>query len=78
MAKKVVEQEKSLFEGVNLGGARAEGENFGEYKSRLKANKEILKLYNSLGRTKFKEMFPDGVKEAVEGMAEFVYNENYK
>ena len=31
----------------------------------MKQNKQILKLYNTVGRDVFKEMFPNGVQEAI-------------
>tara|TARA_Y100001963_G_scaffold37677_1_gene52610 strand:- start:258 stop:482 length:225 start_codon:yes stop_codon:yes gene_type:complete len=55
----------SAFEGVNLSNARSEGESYENYRKRLKANEQILKLYNTVGRDVFKEMFPNGVKEAL-------------
>ena len=56
----------SAFAGVNLSNARSEDESYEDYKKRLKQNNQILKLYNTIGRDNFKEMFPNGVKEALE------------
>ena len=55
----------SAFAGVNLSNARSENESYEDYKKRLKQNEGILKLYNTVGRDNFKEMFPNGVQEAV-------------
>ena len=55
----------SAFEGINLSNARSEGESYEDYRKRLKQNKGILKLYNTIGRDAFKEMFPGGVQEAL-------------
>ena len=64
------------FEGLNLSNARSEDETYEKYKSRLRTNKKIMKLYNTIGRDNFKEMFPNGVHEALENSAEEIYNEN--
>ena len=53
------------FAGVNLSNARSENESYEDYKKRLKQNEQILKLYNTVGRDNFKEMFPNGVEEAL-------------
>jgi hypothetical protein len=63
------------FEGLNLSDARMENETREEYKNRLKANKKIMKIYFKVGREAFKEMFPNGVTDALLE-AEAVYNEN--
>ena len=55
----------SAFDGVNLSNARSENESYEDYKKRLKQNEGILKLYNTVGRDNFKEMFPNGVEEAL-------------
>ena len=55
----------SAFNGVNLSNARSENESYEDYKKRLKQNEQILKLYNTVGRDHFKEMFPNGVQEAL-------------
>jgi len=64
------------FEGLNLSDARMENETREEYKNRLKANKKIMKIYFKVGREAFKEMFPNGVHEALENSAEEIFNEN--
>ena len=53
------------FAGVNLSNARSENESYEDYKKRLKQNEQILKLYNTVGRDVFKEMFPGGIEEAL-------------
>ena len=53
------------FAGVNLSNARSENESYENYKKRLKQNEDILKLYNRVGREIFKQMFPNGVQEAL-------------
>ena len=53
------------FNDINLSNARSEGESYEDYRKRLKQNKGILKLYNTIGRDNFKEMFPGGVGEAL-------------
>ena len=53
------------FNDVNLSNARSENESYEDYKKRLKQNEQILKLYNTVGRDNFKEMFPNGVEEAL-------------
>ena len=55
----------SAFNEVNLSNARGENESFEDYKKRQKQNKAILKVYNTVGRDNFKEMFPNGVLEAI-------------
>ena len=65
----------SAFAGVNLSNARSENESYEDYKKRLKQNEQILKLYNTVGRDNFKEMFPAGVQEALKSV-EKTSNEN--
>ena len=55
----------SAFAEINLSNARSENESYEDYKKRLKQNKEILKLYDTVGRDAFKEMFPNGIQEAI-------------
>ena len=50
---------------LDLNNARNENESYEDYKKRLKQNKAILKLYNTVGLDAFKEMFPAGVGEAL-------------
>ena len=63
MAKEI--DNYKAFAGVNLSNARSENESYEDYKKRLKQNEGILKLYNTVGRDVFKEMFPGGVEEAL-------------
>ena len=55
----------SAFNELNLSNARSENESYEDYKKRLKQNKAILKLYKTVGRDNFKEMFPNGIIEAI-------------
>ena len=59
------------FAGLNLSNARSEDETYEQYKNRLQQNKKILKLYSTVGRDNFKEMFPGGVQEALKKAEEF-------
>jgi len=58
----------SAFNDINLSNARSENESYEDYKKRLKQNNDILKLYNTVGRDVFKEMFPGGVGEALKNL----------
>ena len=53
------------FEGVNLSNARSEDESYEDYRKRLKQNKDILKMYSTVGRENFKQMFPNDILEAL-------------
>ena len=64
----------SAFAEVNLSNARSENESYEDYRKRLKQNKAILKLYNTVGRDAFKEMFPNGVQEALKNTEKTVHN----
>ena len=55
----------SAFNELNLSNARSENESYEDYKKRLKQNEQILKLYKTVGRDNFKEMFPNGIQEAL-------------
>ena len=55
----------SAFAEINLSNARSENESYEDYKKRLKQNKDILKLYSTVGRDNFKQMFPNGIEEAL-------------
>ena len=63
MAKEI--DNYKAFAGVNLSNARSENESYEDYKKRLKQNKDILKLYSTIGRDNFKQMFPNGIEEAL-------------
>ena len=58
----------SAFNDINLSNARSENESYEDYKKRLKQNEGILKLYRTVGRDVFKEMFPGGVGEALKNL----------
>jgi len=60
----------SAFNEVNLSNARSENESYEDYKKRLKQNEQIIKLYNQVGRDGFKEMFPNGIQEAIKNADE--------
>ena len=55
----------SAFNDINLNNARSENESYEDYKKRLKQNRQIIKLYNQVGRDNFKQMFPNGIIEAI-------------
>ena len=63
MAKEI--DNYKAFAGVNLSNARSENESYEDYKKRLKQNKDILKLYSTVGRDNFKQLFPNGILEAL-------------
>tara|TARA_B100001063_G_scaffold65759_1_gene59749 strand:+ start:241 stop:477 length:237 start_codon:yes stop_codon:yes gene_type:complete len=63
MAKEI--DNYNAFAEVNLSNARSENESYEDYKKRLKQNEQILKLYKTVGRDNFKEMFPNGIQEAL-------------
>ena len=71
-------EEYRPFSKLNLSNARSEGESYEDYRKRLKQNKKILEVYNTIGRDAFKELFPNGVHEALKNSAEEAYNENEK
>ena len=64
----------SAFNELNLSNARSENESYEDYKKRIKQNKEILKVYSIVGRDVFKEMFPNGVEEALKNTEKIVHN----
>ena len=53
--------ENSVFKDLNLSDARSENETREEYKLRLKQNRQVMKIYNKVGREQFKQLFPEGV-----------------
>ena len=55
----------SAFAKVNLSNARSENESFEDYKKRQKQNGEIVKIYKTVGRDNFKQMFPNGIIQAI-------------
>ena len=64
MKQTEIKQDISLLN-VNLSNARSENESYEDYRARLKRNKDILKTYFTMGREAFREMFPNGVAEAI-------------
>ena len=53
--------ENSVFKDLNLSDARSKNETREEYKLRLKQNRQIMKVYNTVGREQFQQMFPEGI-----------------
>jgi len=70
------EDNYSAFNDLNLSNARGENEPYTAYKLRQKQNRKLLKMYNTIGRDAFKELFPAGVGEALKNSSEEAYNEN--
>ena len=68
----------SAFAEINLSNARSEGETYEQYKGRLRQNKSIIKTYFQLGRDAFKEMFPNGIQEAIKNADEEAEKANAK
>jgi len=67
-----IKQDISLLN-TNLSNARSENESYIDYRARLKRNKDILRTYFTMGREAFREMFPNGVAEAItEAQAQMV------
>jgi len=62
----------SAFNELNLSNARSENESYEDYRIRLKQNEQTIKLYNTIGRDNFKQMFPNGIKEALKASQEKV------
>ena len=60
----------SAFNELNLSNARSENESYEDYKIRLKQNEQTIKLYKTVGRDSFKQMFPNGIKEALKASQE--------
>ena len=58
-------EEYRPLKGLDLNNARNENESYKDYRKRLKQNSEILKLYSVVGLDAFKEMFPNGIGEAI-------------
>ena len=57
----MAEKNYNAFEGLNLSDARSKNETREEYKLRLKQNRQVMKVYNKVGREQFKQMFPEGI-----------------
>ena len=68
-AAKVKENEnRSLFDGLNLSGKRGDDETYEEYVDRRKTNKMFMKVYKQEGRDQCWEMFPEGFKSVLGSM----------
>ena len=63
MAKEI--DNYSAFAELNLSNARSENESYEDYRERLWRNEKVLKLYNTVGRDVFKQMFPEGIQYKV-------------
>ena len=57
-------QEHSLLD-TNLSNARSENESYEDYRNRLRINKEVIKTYFTVGREAFREIYPNGVGDAI-------------
>ena len=57
----MTEKNYSAFENLNLNDTRSKNETREEYKLRLKRNRQIMKIYDKVGREKFQQMFPEGI-----------------
>ena len=68
--------ENSVFKDLNLSDARSKNETREEYKLRLKQNRQVMKLYNTVGREQFQQMFPEGVNYGMFKPKEEVKEEN--
>tara|TARA_R110001632_G_scaffold212398_1_gene338169 strand:- start:422 stop:670 length:249 start_codon:yes stop_codon:yes gene_type:complete len=68
----------NAFAEVNLSNARSENESYEDYKKRQKQNEQITKLYKTVGRDGFKEMFPNGILEAIKNADEEAEKANAK
>jgi tagatose-1,6-bisphosphate aldolase len=55
----------SVFEGINLYSKREDGEDYGEYKQRMKLIKNLQKIYKNLGREECKLQYPQGFAYAI-------------
>ena len=60
----IVMEQQSVFTDLNLSDARLDNESREDYKSRLKFNRKVLKLYNKIGREAYKAAFPQGIVKA--------------
>jgi len=75
--KKMYEDaESNPFNGVNLSNTREEGENYEEYRQRLKLNNILQKQYRKVGREQFIQMYPAGVKYAIDQAKEEIMKNN--
>ena len=63
--KLIANDEVSLFEGINLSNKRAEDESYEQYKDRLRSNKMLERIYQTLGRKEAKIQYPETFKQAL-------------
>ena len=63
--KDIKEGEVSLFYGLNMSNETAEDETYQQYKDRLKTNKGLQKIYNTLGREETIKRYPEGFAQAL-------------
>ena len=72
--EKKMQENKKMYEevynnpfiGVDLSNTRDENESYDEYRTRLKLNNILLKQYKKSGKDRFLEMYPAGVKYAID------------
>ena len=64
--EKYEEAQANPFTGVDLSNKRSKDETFEEYKTRQKLNALLQKQYRQQGREKFLQMYPWGVKYAID------------
>jgi len=74
--KMYADAKEDPFKGVNLRNERAEDETYDEYRQRRKLNNMLQKQYRKMGRDKFVEMYPAGVKYAIDQAKEEIENNN--
>jgi len=65
LAKMKKDGETNLWAGISLSNARTEGENYDNYRERLKTLKELEKIYKKLGREECHKQFPNGFAYAI-------------
>ena len=63
--KDIKEGEVSLFYGLNMSNERAEDGTYQQYKDRLKTNKGLQEIYNTLGREETIKRYPEGFAQAL-------------
>ena len=75
--KDIEEGKVSLFYGLNMSNERTEDETYQQYKDRLKTNKGLQKIYNTLGREETIKRYPEGFAQALlQEMDRLEKNEN--
>ena len=63
--KAILSGKISMFEGLDRSNARGENESYEDYKARQKMNKNIDKIYKTLGPEECKKQYPMGFKYAI-------------